>query len=557
MRTLSIIGILCFLTILLHGQTPPAPRPAQNPPAPRPAQNPPTPHLVRTNGCTELSVDNHPFLIRGGELGNSSASSIAYMKPIWPKLIKMHLNTVIAPVYWDLLEPKEGHFDYTLVDALIGSARQYRLKLVLLWYGTWKNSMSCYVPAWMKTDQQRFPRSTNSAGRPEEIITPFSKDALTADKKAFSALLRHISTIDERQHTVLMIQLENEIGMLPEARDHSPLANDAFKSPVPKELINYLVVHHDSLAPELRQLWQNKSTPTAGNWEDVFGQSLATDEVFTAWYFGKYVEDIAQAGKRIYDIPFYVNAALNAPGKEPGEYPSAGPLPHLIDIWKASAPDIDFLSPDFYNPNFRYWADRYTRKDNVLFIPEHRFEAGADAKALYAYGHYHAIGFSPFSIESTPKPDEEPIGKCYDIIAQLAEEIGTAKRNGSIDGVLLSKELDTTRLEMGDYKITATHELRLGWSPKSKDTAWPLTGAIIIGLSPDEFFIAGTGVVFTFQPKTEGARAGILSAEEGRFTGGKWQPGRRMNGDQIHQGRHIRIPEGEYSIQRVKLYTYK
>jgi beta-galactosidase GanA len=354
-----------------------------------------------------------------------------------------------------------------------------------------------------------------------------------------------------------MIQLENEIGMLPEARDHSPMANEAFNNPVPKELINYLVAHHDSLAPDFRQLWQNKSTPTSGNWEDVFGKSLATDEVFMAWYFGKYVEDIAQAGRRIYDIPLYINAALNAPGRKPGEYPSAGPLPHLFDIWKAAAPDIGFLSPDFYNPNFRYWADRYTRKDNVLFIPEHRFEAGADAKALYAYGHYQAIGFSPFSIESTPKPDEEPIGKCYDLISQLADEISAAKRNGSIDGVLLSKDLDTTRLEMGDYKITATHELRLGWSPKSKDAEWPLTGAIIIGLSPSEFLIAGTGVVFTFQSKAEGSRAGILRAEEGRFADGKWQPGRRINGDQDHQGRHIRIPEGEYSIQRVRLYTYK
>jgi beta-galactosidase GanA len=306
----------------------------------------------------------------------------------------------------------------------------------------------------------------------------------------------------------------------------------------------------------LRQLWEGRGNPTSGTWEEVFGKSLATDEVFMAWYYGKYVEAIAKAGKLIYDIPLYVNAALNAPGRKPGEYPSAGPLPHLLDVWKAAAPHIDFLSPDFYNPNFAYWADRYTRKDNVLFIPEHHFEPGVDAKALYAYGHYQAMGFSPFSIESPAKPEDEPIGKCYDLIAQLSAEISIAKKRGWIDGVLLSKDADTARLEMGDYQITAIHELRLGWSPKSKDAQWPLTGAIIIGLAPDEFYIAGTGVVFTFQSKTEGGRAGILRAEEGRFVNGKWQPGRRMNGDQDHQGRHIRIPEGEYSIQRVKLYTY-
>src|SRR5580658_6820487 len=167
MRSITLLAISCCLTILLHGQPP---------------------HLVQTNGTIQLSVDGHPFLIRGGELGNSSASSIAYMRPIWPKLVRMHLNTVIAPVYWELLEPKENKFDFTLIDALISSARQYRLRLVLLWFGTWKNSMSCYAPAWMKTDDQRFPRSTSSAGRPEEIITPFSRNALAADKKAFSAL---------------------------------------------------------------------------------------------------------------------------------------------------------------------------------------------------------------------------------------------------------------------------------------------------------------------------------------------------------------------------------
>jgi beta-galactosidase GanA len=535
MKYLILLAICCSLTNFLYGQPP---------------------HLVQTNGITQLSVDGRPFLIRGGELGNSSASGIAYMKPVWPRLVKLHLNTVIAPVYWDLLEPRENDFDFTLVDALISSARHYKLKLVLLWFGTWKNSMSCYAPAWVKTDERRFPRSTNAAGRPEEIITPFSEDALAADKAAFSALIKHIRTIDAQQHTVLMIQLENEIGMLPDARDHSAPANKAFSSPVPGELIDYLTQHHDSLEPELRTRWDSMGNKTSGAWEDVFGKSLATDEIFMAWYFGKYAEDIAQAGKHLYDIPLYLNAALNAPGRKPGEYPSAGPLPHLMDIWKAAAPAVDFLAPDFYNPNFRYWADRYTRKDNVLFIPEHRLEPGADAKALYAYGHYQAIGFSPFSIESIMKPEEEPIAKCYDLIAQLSGEISRAKQRHSIDAVLLSKDADTTLLEMGDYKITAIHELRLGWSPKAKDTVWPLTGGIIIGLSPHEFVVAGTGIVLTFQPKGEG-RAGILSAEEGRFVNGKWQPDRRMNGDQTHQGRHIRIPEGEYSIQRVKLYTYR
>ena len=543
MRTLTS---LCLLTTLLRFQTH-----AQLQPA---AQL--RPRLSATNGYTELSVDGRPFLIRGGELGNSSASSASYLEPIWAKLVKMHLNTLIAPVYWDLMEPKEGKFDYALVDNLISGARRHNLKLVLLWFGTWKNSMSCYAPVWVKTDLTRFPRAAGAAGRPEEIVTPFSKNALAADKDAFTALFRHLKAVDGLRHTVLMVQVENEIGMLPEARDHSSLANEAFNTPVPQSLIDYLVSHRATLVPEIRDLWQQKGDPIAGTWEDVFGKSPATDEIFMGWYFGVYVQEIAKAAKAIYDIPLYLNAALNAPGKRPGQYPSAGPLPHIWDIWKAAAPSVDFLSPDFYNPNFRYWNDRYAREGNVLFIPEHRFEAGADVKALYAFGHYHAIGFSPFSIESTAKPEAEPIGKCYDLIGQLAPAISKAGRQGSLDAVLLSKADDSTQLEMGDYRITAAHELKLGWSSKAKDSLWPLTGAIIIGLAPDEFYVAGTGVVLSFQPKTGNGRAGILSVEEGGFINGNWQPGRHMNGDQDHQGRHLRIPEGEYGIQRIKLYTY-
>lgn len=514
------------------------------------------PRLSKEQGQVELLVDGKPLLMMAGELGNSSASSAAYMQPIWPRLEVMHLNTVLTPVYWELLEPVEGKFDFTLVDDLIGNARKHHLKLVLLWFGTWKNSMSCYVPAWVKTDQDRFPRSTGSSGRPEEIVTPFSENILAADKKAFTALLRHIREMDGQQHTVVMIQVENEIGMLPDARDHSALADRAFHEPVPPELMSYLTRHRDRLTPEVERLWGENGFKTAGGWEEVFGQGPATDELFMAWYFGAFVNKIALAGKAVYPLPMYVNAALNAPGKKPGQYPSAGPLPHLMDIWKAAAPAIDFLSPDFYNPNFSHWSDLYTRPDNPLFIPEHRFEAGADAKAFYAIGHYHALGFSPFSIESTEKPAEEPIGKCYAILNELAADISLAKRRGSLEGVLLSKAADTVRLDMGDYTLTIAHDLALGWSAKAKENDWPLTGGVIIGLAKDVFEVAGTGLVITFRPKDGALRAGILWAEEGRFVDGGWVAGRRMNGDQDHQGRHLRIPEGEYGIQRIRLYTY-
>jgi hypothetical protein len=272
-----------------------------------------------------------------------------------------------------------------------------------------------------------------------------------------------------------------------------------------------------------------------------------------AWYFGAFVEEIAKAGKNVYDLPMYVNAALNRAGRKPGEYPSAGPLPHVMDVWKAAAPSLDFFSPDFYNPDFKYWNDLYTRSSNPLFIPEHKFEPGVDAKALYAIGHYKAIGFSPFSIESTNQPEKEPIRNAYQIIQQLSGEIGKANPQ-NLEGVLLSLEQDSVTINHGDYVLTVTHPYNLSWAPKTND--WPLTGGIIIALPNDEFYVGGTGLVISFK-STNGSQVGILKIDEGKFVNGIWQPERRMNGDQDHQGRHLRIDVNDYSIQRIKLYQYK
>ena len=329
----------------------------------------PLPHLQKKGDATQLIVHGKPFLILGGELGNSSASSMEYMAPIWPKLKAMHLNTALAPVYWELIEPEEGQFDFSLVDQLITEARQHDLKLVLLWFATWKNSMSSHVPAWVKKDQERFPRAKDDTGRSQEILTPFNDENLKADLRAFASLMKHLKDFDNRENTVVMVQVENEIGMLPSARDYHPLANAAFESPVPTGLVRYMQEHKAILAPELLNAWQKNGSKTSGTWEALFGKGLHTDEFFMAWYFSKFTNQIVEAGKAVYPLPMFVNAALNRPGRLPGSgYPSAGPLPHVMDIWKAAGPSIDFLSPDFYNPQLRHWNDLYTRQGNPLLL---------------------------------------------------------------------------------------------------------------------------------------------------------------------------------------------
>ena len=506
----------------------------------------------------QLYVNDKAFLILGGELGNSSSSTVEYMQPIWPKLKSMNLNTVLAPVYWELVEPEEGKFDFDLIESLIQNARKNDIKLVFLWFGAWKNSMSCYAPHWVKKDQKRFPRATNKNGVGQEILSPFSENNLTSDIKAFRALMAYIKKIDTKEQTVIMIQVENEIGMLPDARDHSAMATSAFNKAVPQPLFNYLKLNKEKLMPEFKAAWAKNGYQTSGTWETVFGKSLATDEIFMAWYYADFINKLADAGKQAYNLPMYLNAALNYKKEaKPGEYPSAGPLPHIIDVWKAGAPKIDLLSPDFYNPNFKYWNDLYVRGNNTLFIPEIKFEQGVAGKAFNAIGHYNAVGFSPFSIENGDEKMNMEISSAYKLLDKLSPLILQNQGKGTINGVLFDKTDNKQEIKLGDYILTFSHDLNLGWSAKSKEDNWPITGGLVIQLAPDEFIVAGTGIVATFKPLAANLNAGIAQIDEGNFKDGKWIPGLRLNGDQSHQGRHLRIPEGNFSIQKIKLYAYK
>ncbi len=519
-----------------------------------------TPHLKKRNTTTQLIVNGKPFLILGGELGNSSFTNLEYMEPAWPKLKMMNLNTVLAPIYWELIEPEEGKFDFTLYDQLIDETRKNNFKLVLLWFGSWKNSMSSHAPSWVKKDQDRFPRAKDDNGKSQEILTPFSEENLKADLNAYRELMKHIKDFDKNDHTIIMIQTENEIGMLPVARDYSTLANKKFNENVPEEFINYLIKNKENLVPEFKEIWKKNGFKESGTWEEIFGKGPQTDEIFMAWYYSKFTNKIIEAGKEVYPLPMYVNAALNRPNRLPGEgYPSGGPLPHIMDVWKAGGPAIDFLAPDIYFPNIEHWCDLYIRQDNPLFIPETRGGPSAGARALFVLGHYEAIGFSPFSIDSTNDPANESLGKAYNLVNQLTPIIISNQGQNKIDGVLLDKENQKSIIDFGDYEFTIKHSYTLGYEADSKNDEWETFGAIIIQTGEDEFYLAGSGVVITFKNlKSPDLTVGILKDEEGKFVNNQWKVIRHLNGDQIHQGRHIRILGTDgYEIQRFELYNYE
>ena len=542
------------------------------------------PHLEKHGMATQLIVDGKPFLVRAAELNNSSASSLEYMKPLWPKLVAAHLNTVLATVSWELIEPEQGKFDFRLVDGLLKDARANNLHLVILWFASWKNGKSNYQPLWVKTNQERFPLACSEDGKSLPTLTTLSDANRDADARAFAAFMRHLREVDGKKHTVLMIQVENEVGILGDTRDYSPVANQAFAGPVPKELMDYLVAHKDALVPELRDVWAANGFKTTGTWTEVFGpgkpagmaipvRTLApplteqehetgwrnlhwpVDEMFMAWNYARYVGHVAAAGKAEYDIPMFVNAWLQQRDHAwPGTYPSGGPVPQVHDLWRAGAPAVDILAPDLYVPEFEELCARYTRSGNPLFIPESRAGARGVANAICAFGKYDAIGFSPFGIDRTASSDLELI-HAYDVISQIAPRILAHQGDGTMTAVLLDNGGVPQTVRLGNYNLEARFSSR-SFGVVSNTPPERVAG-LFIATGPDDYVIVGRAmnVYFTAADNTSD-QVGLASVDEGIYVDGKWVPGRRLNGDETPEWKALRFLSNNYTIQHVKLYRY-
>ncbi|WP_025068721.1 DUF5597 domain-containing protein [Bacteroides gallinarum] len=547
--------------------------------------------LQKQGTATQLVVDGAPFLILGGELGNSSAACVQDIEHIFPKLERMGLNTVLVPAYWDLIEPTEGSFDFTLTDKVLQQARRNNLKVVFLWFGAWKNSMSCYAPLWFKENYKRFPRAYTRNGKPLEIASAFSEAVYEADQRAFSKWMQHIAAADKEEGTVIMIQIENEIGMLEDARDYSREANKAFNAPVPEEFMTYLQKNKKTLHPQMLKKWESQGCKKQGNWQEVFGADIYTDEIFMAWHYAKYVERLAQTARSIYNVPLYVNAAMNSRGRKPGEYPSAGPLAHLIDVWHCGAPSIDMLAPDLYDNGFIDWTAQYKLHNNPLFIPEIGLTDNNGVRAFYIFGEHDAIGISPFSIENGSDSPGSPLVQSYAKLKELMPLLTKYQGKGVMKGLLFDGKNKERIITDDDLTITARHFFTLPWDPRATDgSPWPEGGGILLKLSENEYIVAGNGIVLEFAKTSEkqASEARKLLGEDGfalkngqqaeakhddKFKGmrcgigyvdevevdkeGKLRYIRRLNGDQDHQGRHVRISVGDFKILHVRLYEYR
>ena len=509
----------------------------------------PIPQLVKKGDKFTFLVDGKPFIVLGGQVNNDGAFPDR-MERSWSKFKAMSLNTVEYPVYWNEIEREEGKFDFRDFDQILRRARAQGFRVVMLWFGTWKNGAMDWAPNWVKSDVKRFPRVLDSGGKPIRVLSPHAKATLEADKKAYVAMMTHLRQVDEADRTVIMMQVENESGLLGSVRDYSPESNQLFNGPVPASLVTAL-----------------KKKP--GTWTEVFGSRVA-EEAFTAYYLSSYINEVAKAGKQVYPLVTYVNAWEGGEDTADGfdsfdrageGYPSGGPVSHMLDLWKATAPDIDILSADTsVQPvvNFRMINARYVRPDNPYWSPEAgRTMSGARA-FFYALAEYSAIGFGAYGVDSGGSELEArfvDLGADYRLINATMPAILELQAAGKLRAAIADDVIRGKNLIFDRYHLLARFT-----TPPAPPSQPPTPSArVLVGeLGPDEFLILGFNAAVDIRPTmgTGFTAAQFLQVEEGVYENGVWK---RTNIGRTYQGSYtppsISLP-AQGAIYRVKLMRY-
>lgn len=479
-------------------------------------------------------------LLCAGELHNSSASGEAFLRRRWTKLMALNLNCVLAPVSWELLEPQEGSFCFDMVDVLLQLARESGVKLILLWFGLWKNGRSTYVPEWVKLQQQKYICCKNTNGEQTSVISPFCEAAVLADARAFTALMEYLQQHDSPQRTVLSVQVENEAGFLGGTRDISAPAQTVHDLGIPKALATWLVS-------------QGKADQAGDHWRAAFGSNA--DECFMAWGFASAMDTIAKCGKRQYALPLFVNAWTEQyPGEPAHLRPCGGPAGAGLPIWRAFAKHVDAFCPDCYQENLAQECMPYQMANESLLIPEMRCDRWTPAFILYAFGELRASGVAPFGVDAlmeraasgvqdavahlTMHDPTAPIASIYQWIQAMAPMIQGARQSGRIRGALRAQH-NVSGLDLGGYHI----QIHFQDSPDGF-----AAGGLFISPTDGEFYILAINLRVNFFALTESA-ADYLCVENGHFQHSQWVPDCRLNGDEQ------RVSFGDApSVVRVKLY---
>jgi len=475
-------------------------------------------------------------LFLGGELHNSSASSPASLREAFRRVRDIGADTVLAPVTWETVEPGEGDLDLSLVDTALEAAETEGLRWVPLWFGAWKNGASTYVPGWVKRDAARFPRA-RTAARAMHHISPFGGEITEADATAFARVLAHIRD-SGRAHVVPFVQVENEPGLLGARRDESDAAEKHWTRVVPDGVIAAALVG----GGRLRTAWEAEGSRTEGSWRDVFGSEA--DGALMAWGYATHIEKVAARGRAELDVPLYVNAWLDAVnpmtpadqlvagGMEPGGYPSGGPVPHLLPLWRALTPSIDFFAPDIYFGDFDATCHAYAAASDRLVIPEMRRDQLGIAHMFRAIGEHGAELVAPFGLDSlhAGAPDYDEIVDAYGLLAAMRQTI-TSARVDDVHGFLIDRANPVSHVTIGGFDLVASLDDPHGMLDD---------GDIGYGIAADiggSVRVAGRG--FVLQPgETTTGHIGLASVIERTP---QLEVHRVLNGDEVGGGSGVRF----------------
>lgn len=510
----------------------------------------PMPRLAKENGSFQLLVDDRPFIVLGIQTNNSSGYPGELVRT-WPLAKRIHVNTVEIPIQWQTVEPVEGKFDFSVVDGLVAGARSHDLRLILLWFGGFKNAAMHFAPAWVKEDLVKYPRMIDQSGNPMRTLATHPEATITADARAFAAFMRHLKEVDGDRHTVIAVQVENEAGVLGTDRDHSESANRLFAQQVP---------------PEVRTAFKKDKS---GTWTEVFGPHAS--ETFAAYHQARYLNRVAEAGRKEFPLPLFLNVWTDIQDGfyDPGfSHPSGGPTTRMLPLYKAIVPAIDWISPDIYKRNYVQFVEEatpYSRPDNPLLIPE----TGRDlvyCKSMFnVLGDLSGIGVAVFGVEGTAGGKDAPsipedlqdLAATYRVVSHAMPLLAQAKKYGKLRSAVEQDGAGTIVLDFGDYEAMAQFgPMNYGYGGARAAGTQRKSGRVLIGQTgPSEFVVAGFDATISFRPRYGSAapRADFVSAEEGYYDGAEWKLLRQLSGDEIFFG--LRIP-AQGTVVKVKLMKY-
>jgi hypothetical protein len=488
----------------------------------------PMPSIQRVNGQSRLIVDGAPFLILGVQWESDSCFSAEEMSPLFPHAAKLGANTATLPTYWREIEPETGRYVFTMLDERIRVARENGMRVIPLWFGTYKNGCLYYTPDWIQADPETYRLAVGRDGKQLVSLCPNCEATWQRDRDALKAIMAHLREVDD-ERTVIMFQIENEPGIFKSDRCHCPTCSERF---------------------------------SAGGYAETWGAHAA--EAFSAASIATYVDRLSVEAKAIYPLPTYVNTWLSPEvGAHPGDYPSGGAVPHMLAHFRQHLKSIDLVSPDIYSTSYRNFhrlCAAYAADGNPLYISEHASSSGmrAERNVFYALGEFGALGFDPWAIDYSYPNNTGPA-----LVDLVGGEWGPQAYSLRDSYVAIGRAIEPIVEAQGTGKIfTCVQEPGenvAGWAADGCDVLVSYhdrEGAgrgLIIQRSPNEFLLIGLGFSVRFQrPSPDCRLVPVTGGEFGRFEGQQWRrlhPIRRQRPGMEGNGVSLREP----SVARVWL----